>query len=174
MSPPGAYWKSQGGFTLVEVLIASAIGALLMAALTSVVLTSWRAATIASSRVEASSEVRNFEYYAYDDFARSAVPNSGSCIPASPCTTTPLALHGYRVSNSVPVPSSFSVTYAWDGSQYLDRTISSTGATEHMATDVTRFQWYVDTNATVVVSMTVTVQAYSESQTFRFYPKLNP
>ena len=164
----------QGGFTLVELIIAVAIGALLLAALGSVVLTSWRATTVASSRVEASSEVRNFEYVAYDDFARSSVPGTGGCTPATPCTTQPLALTGYQVSNSVPVPASFSVTYSWDGSQFLDRTDASTGATEHVATDVSAFSWYVDSNATVVVSMTVTIQSYSESETFRFFPRLNP
>jgi pantothenate synthetase len=43
-----------------------------------------------------------------------------------------------------------------------------------MATDVSAFAWYVDTNSTVVVSITVTVQSYSESETFRFYPRINP
>ena len=36
----GRYVRSQGGFTLLEVVIASAIGAILMTALTSVILTS--------------------------------------------------------------------------------------------------------------------------------------
>jgi len=164
--------RGQGGYTLVEVIIAAAIGALLMAALSSVVFTSWHGSTIASGRVEASSEVRNFEYFAYDDFARSSLPASAGCLPASPCTTQPLSLAGVKVSNSTPVPSGVSVTYAWDGSQFLNRTVD--GVTEHMATDVTAFSWYVDTNMTVVVSMTVTIQGYSQSQSFRFHPELNP
>lgn len=165
--------RGQAGFTLVELIITLAIGLLLMAALSSVILTSWRATTIASSRVEASSEVRNFEYYAYDDFARSAIPSGGSCVPATPCTTQPLTLSGVQVSNSVPVPSSLSVTYTWDGSQFLDRSVSTTGVSSHVATDVTAFSWFVDTNSTVVVSMTVTIQSYSETETFRFYPRMN-
>lgn len=163
--------RGQAGYTLVEVIIATAIGALLLSALTSVVYTSWHASTIASGRVEASSEVRNFEYFAYDDFARSSLPAAGGCLPASPCTTQPLSLSGVQVSNSTPVPSGVSVIYAWDGSQFLDRTLN--GVTEHMATDVTAFSWYVDTNATVVASLTVTVQGYSQSQSFRFHPELN-
>lgn len=163
-------WKGQDGFTLVEVIIATAIGALLLSALTSVVFTSWHATTIASGRVEASSEVRNFEYFAYDDFARSTLPAAGGCLPASPCTTRPLSLTGVQVSNTTPVPSAVSVTYGWDGSQFLDRTVN--GVTEHMAIDVTGFSWYVDTN-TVVVSLTVTVQGYSQSQSFRFHPELS-
>lgn len=166
--------RGQDGYTLVEVIIAAALGALLLSALTSVVLTSWRGAATASGRVEASGQIRNFEYFAYDDFARSSTPNAGGCVQSSPCTTQPLVLTGFQVSNSTPVPASLQVTYAWDGSQFLDRTVSSTGATEHAATGVSAFSWYVDTNATVVVSLTVTVQAYSESQTFRFDPRMNP
>jgi hypothetical protein len=157
----------------VELIIASAIGALLLSALTSVVLTSWRAATIASSRVEASSQIRNFEYFAYDDFARSAAPSVNVCVQAAPCKTQPLVLSGLQFGNPTPVQ----VTYIWDGSNFLDRTDGSTGATKHAATDVTAFSWYVDTNLTVVVNLTVTIQvhpAYSESQVFRFYPRINP
>jgi hypothetical protein len=70
------------------------------------------------------------------------------------------------------VPASFQVSYTWDGSNFLDRAIASTGVSEHAATNVTAFSWYIDTDATVVVSLTVTVQSYSESQTFRFDPRL--
>ncbi len=156
MKSQRSYLKGQDGFTLVELIISAAIGALLLSALTSVMLTSWRGATIAASRVEASGQIRNFEYFAYDDFARSATPSGSGC----PCTTQPLVLSG--------------ITYAWDGSSFLDRAVASTGATEHAATDVTAFSWYVDTDSTVVVSLTITIQAYSESQTFRFYPRVNP
>jgi prepilin-type N-terminal cleavage/methylation domain-containing protein len=169
-----SYVTGQGGYTLVEVIIAAALGALLMSAVTSMMLTSWRAAMIASSRVEASGQIRNFEYFAYDDFARSAAPSNTGCDQSAPCTTQPLVLSGNQVSNSTPVPASFQVSYTWDGSSFLDRAVSGTGATEHAATDVSAFSWYVDTNATVVVSLTITVQSYSESQTFRFDPRMNP
>ena len=168
------FTDGQGGFTLVEVIISLAIGSLLMVALTSVVLTSWRASGIATSRVEASGQIRNFEFFAYDDFARSALPSAGSCVPATPCSSQPLVLTGLQVSNQNPVPSSLQVTYRWDGSDFLDRTVTSTGATVHAATNVTGYSWYVDTNNTVVVNLTVTVLAFSESQTFRFFPRMNP
>ena len=166
--------RGQNGYTLVEVIIAVALGALLMSALTSVVLTSWKAANIASSRVEASSQIRNFELFAYDDFARSSAPIATGCALSSPCTTQPLVLNGYQVRNTTPVPDSVQVSYTWDGSSFLERAVAGTGVTEHAATNVSAFSWYVDTNATVVVGLTVTVQAYSESQTFRFDPKMNP
>ncbi len=169
--------RGQGGFTLVELVITSALSVIVMSALAEVILTTVRAGSVATSRVEASSQIRNFEYRAYDDFARSAVPAPGGCgTPANPCTTTPLTLSGTQVSNSVPpVAAAYQVTYAWDGSAFLDR--SGGGALTHMATNVSSFSWYVDgapPNQTVVVSLTVTVQRYSESQTFRFYPRLNP
>lgn len=154
----------QGGYTLVELIIALAIGALLMVALTSVVLTSWRATSTATSRVEASAQIRNFESFAYDDFAQSNVANLGGCTAsAPPGCTTPITLAA--------------VTYSWDSSTFvLDRT-SNTDSQNKIpaATNVTAFSWYIDTsNSTVVVNLTVTVQAYSESQAFRFYPRLNP
>jgi prepilin-type N-terminal cleavage/methylation domain-containing protein len=163
----------QGGFTLVELIIALAISGLLMVALTSVVLTSVRAASTASDRVEASSQIRIFQSFASDDFARSGAPDGGGC----PCTTQPLVLTGTQVSNSAqPVGATVQVTYTWDGSNFVDRQVGS-GPTIHAATDVSAFSWYVDTSGghpTVVVSLTVTVGAYSESQTFRFYPRVNP
>ncbi len=146
--------SGQNGFTLVELIIALAIGLLLMSALTSVVLTTWRGTTIAASRVEASSQIRNFQYFAYDDFATSNISSLSGC--ASPCTS-PITLAA--------------VTYQWDGSNFLDRTSSQ--ATIHAATNVTAFSVDVQPS-TVVVNLTVTVQSYSESQTFRFYPRVDP
>jgi prepilin-type N-terminal cleavage/methylation domain-containing protein len=161
----------QDGYTLVELIIAVAIGALLMSALTSVVLTTWRGTSTATSRVEASSQIRNFQYFAYDDFAAGGVP-SISCGPAPPCT---ILVTGTRVNNSTaPVPAPSAITYNWDGAN-LDRQIGSSQPI-HAATNVTAFTAYVDSSGAfpiVVVSMTVTVQAYGESQTFRFYPRIN-
>ena len=171
--------KRQGGYTLVELIIALAIGVLLMSAVSSVVLTAWRASTIAGSRVEASSQVRNFQQLAYDDFASGGAPPTVSCgTPSTPCTTQPLVLNGIQASNSTsPVTSPYQVTYSWDGSDIVDRQIGSGGPLMHAATNVSAFSWYVDTNSTsptVVVKMTVTVGTYSQSQTFRFYPRMNP
>lgn len=167
----GRYAHSQGGFTLIEVVIAAAIGLFVMSALTSVILTSVRASATASSRIEASGQIRNFEFFAYDDFAQSAVPNPSGCGTGvgDLCHGQPIALSG-----------TYSVSYTWDGSAFLDRQLGSNVI--HMATNVTDFSWYVDGSSlhpTVVISITVTIQAssdqpYSESQTFRFYPRVNP
>ena len=173
----GTYARGQGGYTLVEVIIASAIGAVVLAGLTSVILTSYRAANIATSRVEASGQIRNFEFFAYDDFARSGMPGvPGTCglPPNPPCQTQPLVLPGFQASNSAtPVVQPLQVTYAWDGVQFLDRQVGSSSL--HAATDVSAFSWYLDpTNQDVVVTLTITVQAFTEYQTFRFQPRLNP
>jgi prepilin-type N-terminal cleavage/methylation domain-containing protein len=169
------YARSQGGYTLVEVVIACALGAVLMTALTSVTLTSFRAGNIATSRIEASGQIRNFEFYAYDDFAGSAIPDPSTCAaPPNPCS---IVLSGKRVSNSItPAPAPYSVTYRWSGTPGtpLDRTFA--GNSKHLATTVTAFSWSVDGTGpyrTVVVNLTVKVQDYSESQTWRFFPRVN-
>lgn len=149
--------SGQAGYTLIEMIITVAIGAVLMSALTSVILTAWRATDIASSRVEASGQIRNFQYFAYDDFTQANVSTLNGCTPSAPCVTP------------INLPS---VTYQWDGFNFLDRTTSL--VTMHAAANVTAFSWFVDTNSTVVVNLTVTVRSYSESQVFRFFPRLNP
>jgi type IV pilus assembly protein PilW len=168
------YAKSQGGYTLVELIVASAIGLFVMTGLTSVVLTTWRAGSVATSRIEASGQIRNFQFYATDDFALSGVPAISGCATASPppCTMT---LSGFQVSNSAaPAPSSFQVTYTWDGTN-LDRQVG--GTSKHAATNVSAMSAYVASSAlhpTVVVTLTITVQSYVETQTLRFYPRVNP
>jgi len=169
------YVRSQSGYTLVELLVASAIGVIVMTGLTSVVLTTWRAGTIATSRVEASGQIRSFQFDAYDDFALSGMPTLSNCAPGSPppCSIT---LSGLRASNSPsPIPSPYTVTYTWDGTN-VDRQVGSS-APKHAATNVTAFSAVLSGSAphqTVVVAMTVTVQAYVETQTFQFYPHVNP
>jgi prepilin-type N-terminal cleavage/methylation domain-containing protein len=176
------YSRSQGGYTLVELIVASAIGLVVMTGLTSVVLTAWRANTTATSRVEASSQIRNFEFEAYDDFALSSVPIPTGCAGTilSPCTT-PIALQGSQASNATaPAISSYQATYTWDGANLLERqTQVGTNAPVNFdaATGVTAFSWYLDgsaPNQTVVVTISVTVQSYVETQTLRFYPRVNP
>ena len=171
------YARSQNGYTLVEVVIACAIGAIVMAGLTSVILTSVRAANTVSSRVEASAQIRSFEFFAYDDFARSRIPFPFGCGTATnPCTTQPIVLNGSQVTNAAsPVPSPYQVSYTWDGTAFLDRQVS--GVSRHAAASVTAFSWYIDVSGahpTVVVSMTVTVGSYQESQTLRFLPRVKP
>lgn len=160
----------QGGYTLVEVVIACSIGALLMAALTSVILTSVRAVSTASSRVVASGEIRSFEFFAHDDFASSSLPIA---CPWRPSTC--LVLNGFQASNSsIPSVVPYRIIYSWDGSAFLDRQVGG-GPPEHVATDVTSFSWYIDgvsPKQTCVIIVTVTVASYAESQTLRFYPQL--
>jgi prepilin-type N-terminal cleavage/methylation domain-containing protein len=172
------YARSQSGFTLVELLVASAIGLIVMTGLTSLLLTAWRAGTIATSRVEASGQIRSFQFEAYDDFALSGVPTLTNCTAGSPPPCT-IALSGLLASNTaVPVPASYQVAYVWDGVN-LDRQIGG-GSSKHAATDVSAFSAYVAgtfPNQTVVVTMTVTIPGvppYSETQTLQFYPRVNP
>ena len=172
------YAQSQGGYTLVELIVASAIGVLVMTGLTSVVLTSTRAGQVATSRIEASAQVRNFESDAYGDFALSQTTAISSCMPGDPppCTIT---LTGLRASNSpTPVATSYTVKYRWKDSN-VDRQIGldPNAPWVHAATNVTAFSAVFTGTApyqTVVVTMTVTVNAYAETQSFRFDPRVNP
>jgi type II secretory pathway pseudopilin PulG len=174
----GRYAKSQGGYTLVELIIASALGLFVMTGLTSVVLTTWRAGTTATSRIEASSQIRNFQFAAYDDFALANLPTPNGCAAtaASPCTT-PILLQGVQASNATsPATSPYQVTYTWDGSNLLMRQVNGNPSVE-AANGVTAFSWYLDgsgSHQTVVVTISVTIQSYTETQTLRFYPRVNP
>ncbi len=174
-TPMRGYIHSQGGYTLIEVIISVAIGAILMAGLSSVVLTSVRASNVATSRVEASSQIRSFQSFAYADFAHSDASGLAGCTPSTPCTTQPIVLAGTQVNSSGQPVGPSTVTYTWDGSDFLDRQVG--GSSLHAATNVSSFSWYVTSGSglsTVVVNMTVTAQAYSESQSFIFYPRVNP
>jgi len=170
--------KGQAGFTLIELIIATAIGLVVATALVQVILTSVTATNIAFGRIEASSQIRAFETRAYDDFTLSSMPAIGGLgcgnSSANPCTTTPIVLNGLQASNSTsPTPSAVQVTYAWDGAAFLDR--SAGGSSTELGTNVTDFSWYEDASShTVVVQMTVSEPAYSETQTFWFYPRVTP
>lgn len=170
--------RRQGGFTLIELVIATALMALVMGVLASIILTSVRSTDVASSRVEASAQVRSFQSFAYDDFTAGQIQNADVCTAGSPCTSA-IVVVGTRVSNAAqPEAIPYQITYTWDGRSLVDRQIGSGGPTKHAASNVTAFSWYVESPngsfATLVVSITVKVSAYSESQTFRFYPRLNP
>lgn len=169
--------RSQEGFTLVELLVSATVGLIVMTALTSVVLTSWRGWVVAAGRVDASSQIRSFEFSAQDDFAQSSAPAPNGCGSSvgNACTTQPIALSVTRAAN-VPNPalSAGSVQYVWDGRSYLDRIVNG-GAPVHAATEVTSFSWYVQglgQHQTVIVTLTVTEQGYAETQTLQFYPRL--
>ena len=164
--------RGQAGFTLIELLIASALGILVMTALTSVVLTAYQANQAATSRVEASGQIRSFQQTAYDDFASSTLPAApGGCgTSTQPCTQDPIQLRGCALS-SAGAPQQRNVSYAWStGSGVVDRKVGS-ATVNPAASNVTAFAWYLD-GQTVVVSLTVKVRAISQSQTMRFYPRI--
>jgi len=168
--------KRQAGFTLIELLIATALGVLVMGALTSVVLTSMQAANTATARVEASSQVRNFQFTAYDDFVLARAPAPSGCgTPSTPCTTEDLVLQGRKVPNQVGgVAAPYTVRYVWDSSRHVVTRYAGT-ASRVTATNVTAYTWYVDSsgsNPSVVVHVTVTIGSYSDSQSLRFYPRI--
>lgn len=165
------YVASQGGFTLIEVVITAAIGALLLGALVSVILTAMQATSTATNRVEASSQIRNFEYFAYEDFAAASVSDLGvGCTPSAPCSTR-VNLSAIQAGNPA---QTYEVSYTWDQTdQLLQRTVNS-GQPIDAATNVSNFAWYIDSNQTVVLSLSVKVGTYTEAQTFRFYPRRNP
>jgi prepilin-type N-terminal cleavage/methylation domain-containing protein len=176
-------YNSQSGFTLIELLVASAIGVIVMTGLTSVVFTTYRADQIARSRVEASGEIRNFQATAYNDFAASSLPATpaGCGSSAQPCTRDPISLRACTpIISTSPSLQGRAVTYTWDSTAHLiARQVGVGGPPAPVypaATDVTAFFWYIDDTSpgqkTVVVSLTVTVGALSQSQTMRFHPRV--
>jgi prepilin-type N-terminal cleavage/methylation domain-containing protein len=181
------YSRSQDGYTLVELVIASAIGLMVMTGLTSVVLTTWRAGTTVTSRLQASGQIRNFQSKAYDDFAHSYLPVPNGCLAtvANQCTT-PIVLNGSQASNdATPAISDYQVTYTLDGSGLLERQAqvgTDPPVTFSAATGVTAFSWYLDgsgSHQTVVVTISVKAQtygdqSYTQTQTLRFFPRVNP
>lgn len=172
--------RSQGGFTLIELIVATAIGLIVMSAMTSVVLTSVLGDNAATGRVEASAQIRTFQLMAYDDFALSRPPAAAGCgTKAAPCTTQAMTLAGLRMPNQVSAAAvPFSATYTWNSStQTITRSVGA--GSQVAASSVTSYSWYVDSSAkpVVVVTLTVTVATYNatyaESQTLLFYPRVN-
>ncbi len=173
--------RRQSGFTLIELLIATTLGLLVLGALTSLVVTMMVADNTAAGRVEASSQVRDFQLAAYEDFVLARAPTSPGCgTAANQCTTQTLLLMGDQAPTSgQPVPDT--IRYEWyPSTQTVTRQADNANGTSTriVSSDVTAYSWYVDRTAapTVVVSLTVTIPSYnatySESQTFRFYPRI--
>jgi prepilin-type N-terminal cleavage/methylation domain-containing protein len=175
----------QGGFTLVELIVATAIGLVVMAGLTSLMFTAYRADRQATSRVEAAGEIRSFQQSAIRDFALSALPG----VPATcgtqiqPCTQDPIQLNGCSISSTdgtTFVWQSRTVTYSWSSAtEVVSRGVGSE-PTIPTATNVSAFSWYVDgtpPDQSVVVTIAVTVDwavntPYTQSQILRFYPRV--
>ena len=175
--------RRQAGYTLIEVVIASAIGVLVLGSLTSIVLTTVMAANTATSRVEASGQIRGFQLTAYDDFALSKPPIAIGCgtSAGSPCTTQALVLQGSRMPNlATGAAAPYSATYSWDSTNMVVTRQIAGGSSRTIASNITAYSWYVDsaviTRPSVVISLTVTVgfynAPYSQSQTMRFYPRV--
>jgi type II secretory pathway pseudopilin PulG len=176
----GARRRRQAGFTLIELVIATALGVLVLGAMASVVVTTTMADNTARARIEASTQVRSFQAFADDDFVLARAPAPSGCgTSGNPCTTQDLLLQGSRVPNVIGgLAAPYTVRYAWDAGQ--QKVTRYTGASSVIvASNVTAYSWYVDRSSakpTVVVRMTVTVvtynATYSQSQTFLYSPRI--
>jgi type II secretory pathway pseudopilin PulG len=175
---------SQGGYTLVELIIATAIGTLVLGAMASIVLTTATGANVAMSHMDASSQIRTFQINAYDDVAFSSLPAPSGCgTQGNPCTTQALLLQGLRMPNQpLPgqAPTQTSVTYSWDPTQHLVTRQIGDGVARTVASNVTSYSWYIDSNGahpSLVIALTVTEVNYNatftEVQTFRFNPQVS-
>ena len=173
--------RRQSGFTLIELLIATTLGLVVLGALTSLVVTMMVADNTAAGRVEASSQVRDFQLAAYEDFVLARAPTSPGCgTAANQCTTQTLVLIGDQAPTSgQPVPDT--IRYEWyPSTQTVTRQADDINGTSTriVSSNVTAYSWYVDSSGapTVVINLTVTIPSYnatySESQTFRFYPRI--
>jgi prepilin-type N-terminal cleavage/methylation domain-containing protein len=177
--------RRQSGFTLIELLIATTLGLFVLGALTSLVVTMMVADNTATGRVEASSQVRDFQLAAYEDFVLARAPTSPGCgTAANQCTTQTLVLIGDPAPTSGQ-PVLETIRYEWyPSSQTVTRQADDANGTSTriVSSNVTAYSWYVDNTGaptqapTVVISLTVTIPSYnatySESQTFRFYPRI--
>ena len=173
--------RRQAGYTLVELIVATTIGTMVLGALTSVLLTTVLTGNVATSRVEAANQVRSFQLSAYDDMALSTIPGPAGCgTQADPCTTEAIVLQGSRVPNQpAGSPAPYSVSYVWDSATRLITRRVSGGPSKTIATNVSSFSWYVDAatgRPTIVVDLTVRMATYNaiytDSESLRFYPRL--
>jgi prepilin-type N-terminal cleavage/methylation domain-containing protein len=178
--------RGQAGFTLIEVIIATALGLLVLSALTSVVMTTTMAAATITGRVETSAQIRNFQFAADDDFVLARPPAPSGCgTSSSPCTTAIVLLGSLMPNDANPtvVASPFTVRYVWDSNLQIVTRFTERGTettSRVIARNITAYSWYIDTSGahhTVVIALTVTVNGsfgtiYNESETLRFYPRV--
>ena len=121
-------------------------------------------------------------------------PSSPPAIPsdcAAPLSqsnqcSSPIVLQGSQASNAAaPSISSYQVSYTWDSVGHLLERQTQVGTNPPVQFDaaigVTAFSWYLDgsgSHQTVVVTISITVQtvqpeSYTQTQTLRFYPRVN-
>jgi hypothetical protein len=78
-------------------------------------------------------------------------------------------------NSATPSLQSRTIAYAWNkGTQSIDRNVNA-APVNSVASGVTKFAWYIDGVApsqSVVVTMTVTITTYSQTQTLRFHPRV--
>jgi len=177
--------RAQAGFTLIEVIIATALGLLVLSALTSVVMTTSMAAATITGRVETSAQIRNFQFAADDDFALARPPTPSGCgTSSSPCTTAIVLLGNLMPNDANPtVPAApFTVRYVWDPNLQIVTRFTEKGQKPPAGSSLAHHgvlvvHRYVGAHHTVVIAMTVTVRGsfgtiYNESETLRFYPRV--
>ncbi|MFN2463428.1 MAG: type II secretion system protein J [Candidatus Dormibacteria bacterium] len=161
---------SQGGFTLVEMIIATAVSSILLAGISVLVFTNFSASTIAAQRLQASGQLQNFQVAFYRDAALdNTATNRSPIIAAAPCD---VVLAGRRRDAGGTTNTSYSVEYKLSGSD-IRRTVAATTST--VARNVKLFTCALQSDGTfqVVISAQDTTGSYTQSQTFRFYPRGN-
>jgi len=164
--------KRQSGFTLVELLVASSLGVIVMGSLVSVLWVTFRANDTWDPQLQSSAEVRNFQLAFYQDAAQaddSAAlgSNLAGCLNPAPnaaCTKQPINI-SYSLYSSSTVSAPEFVTYCWTGSTdqkvlriASDTSVGPTGGTQTtcsggagwtvVARSVSSWTWYYDDGST--------------------------
>lgn len=175
--------RSQAGFTLVEMMIASAMGAIVMGALSSVVWLATSSNASVDPRLQASGQVRNLQTALNADLtsARPAPLADSGCTQSVPCTTFPIQVRGpivpARTGLAQPDPVAHYVTYCYIPAGSVVERFAGTltacpgaaGSGQAVARRLSSFSWYY-TGTSVVVSVSATVGSYSTGQVLLFNP----
>ena len=96
--------KRQAGFTLVEVLVSSVVGVIVIASLGSVVWVVYKATDTWDPQLRASNELRNFQLAFYNDAAQvdeTATPSLANCTKTTQCASPMILGLGRYDGNSV-------------------------------------------------------------------------
>jgi type II secretory pathway pseudopilin PulG len=184
--------RAQGGYTLVELIIASGLAAVVLAALTSVIFVVNQANRTWSPRLQATGEMRRFEHSFYDDAASGSTPTTSAtvnpCLVPGSAPTPPIVVRGLTYSGNTAQP--YSAVYCFDP---IRKTVKRfVGATSTLiARNVTVFSWSLHpgdndtipctdpsvTPCVIVIDITTTdynsPPFYTTTQRLRFYPRRN-